>query len=375
MKAAPTAAPAWRRRLFTDDERLLAALCRITPAVPGEADPPGTTTPPAALVEQAMKEGLGPLLYRAIREGEAGTRQLPSTFAGLDEGARAALRRTTLAEGLSQAIRLERLATILAELEAQGIPVVLYKGAAYVEQIYPEPALRPMSDLDLLVPGSRIAEATRCLEGLGYSVLLPLGAFGVPFETCLRAPAGWPTVDLHVHVSRARQTRITADELIVRSHPRGSGPGRVFGPVESLLLHALHQVVPTQLLATLQTFVDLRELVLRARPRWDEVVALARAWGLEGVLSAALAALDSLFPGLLLPEERLRPTVGVTALLRLRTRWRITQPRPALDYRLRHLVKLALVDRWSDRAGLLAELAGEAGARLTRRARRPAGAS
>jgi hypothetical protein len=353
---------AWR--LFNDEERVLVALCRVSPATSGEAAPALDPEPDwERLVELALRSGLGPLLHRGLTAGVPGAGG--TLLDRLSVETRQRLLRHAQLQAVGSALRQTALDQILERFEQAGIPTILYKGAAYVEQIYPEPALRPMSDVDLIVPGSRAAEATACLEELGYRVGLPLGTFGMPYESSLTPPQHWPAVDLHVHVSRARQTRIRAEELFERSVPRRAGPGRLLGPVESLLLHALHQVVPTQLLGSLQTFVDLRELLLQARPEWPEALRQARRWGLATVLATALAALDDATPGFLVAEERLRLPVGAAMLLRLRERWRITEERPPVDYRLRHIVKLGLVDRWSDRIGLAASLTGEALARVS----------
>ena len=64
------------------------------------------------------------------------------------------------------------LRKVLLALGNDGIPVIALKGMALLETVYPNGCLRPMSDVDLLVPEAQ-AEAAQCrvLE-FGY---LPVG--------------------------------------------------------------------------------------------------------------------------------------------------------------------------------------------------------
>jgi hypothetical protein len=49
------------------------------------------------------------------------------------------------------------------------IPVIVLKGAFLAHSIYPDPSLRPMSDIDILVPPDRELEVMQILRNLGYS--------------------------------------------------------------------------------------------------------------------------------------------------------------------------------------------------------------
>ncbi|MCS7287085.1 MAG: nucleotidyltransferase family protein [Anaerolineae bacterium] len=54
-----------------------------------------------------------------------------------------------------------------------SIPVVVLKGGAFAFTLYPDLALRPLSDIDLLVPEERLEEAAARLKALGYKELNP----------------------------------------------------------------------------------------------------------------------------------------------------------------------------------------------------------
>ncbi len=68
---------------------------------------------------------------------------------------------------------LETLAATVGVLRAADVEVVALKGAALAFFHYPDPALRPMGDLDLLLaePGD-LVRATKALEGAGWRALL-----------------------------------------------------------------------------------------------------------------------------------------------------------------------------------------------------------
>ena len=72
-------------------------------------------------------------------------------------------------------VLLHSLTEVLRDAAAEGIAVMPLKGAALALLYYETPALRPMSDLDLLVRPGDIAAMTGILHRLGYAEIA--GAF------------------------------------------------------------------------------------------------------------------------------------------------------------------------------------------------------
>ncbi len=68
---------------------------------------------------------------------------------------------------------LDELEKLTARFSQQGIPVVALKGICFALTIYPDIGMRPMVDLDLLVPASRLAEAIQIAYDLGYEKAVP----------------------------------------------------------------------------------------------------------------------------------------------------------------------------------------------------------
>ena len=61
-----------------------------------------------------------------------------------------------------------RLAALLKELDARGMPAILVKGSALALLYYLDPGLRPMMDADILVPTDRAREAMEIITALGW---------------------------------------------------------------------------------------------------------------------------------------------------------------------------------------------------------------
>jgi hypothetical protein len=90
-----------------------------------------------------------------------------------------------------------------------GITPVLLKGACFALTIYPDIGLRPMGDLDLLVPKAQFAEAVRIARSLGYVDSGPEAAPGLKdllsHEACLVKLDGSVVLEIH-HSLVADQT-------------------------------------------------------------------------------------------------------------------------------------------------------------------------
>jgi hypothetical protein len=114
---------------------------------------------------QAEAHGMAPLLYTHLKA--AGV-QLPLAV-------RRELQGLYLRHRHANQVRTRVLRDVLAAYEAAGIQALVLKGAALSHLVYPEPGLRPMSDLDILVPTSDLWQAQHLLANLGFDALLPTG--------------------------------------------------------------------------------------------------------------------------------------------------------------------------------------------------------
>jgi hypothetical protein len=70
---------------------------------------------------------------------------------------------------------LHAIAPVIAELSSAEIPVLLTKGVPLALSYYRNPALRPMADVDVVVPQARLAQASGVLTSLGWRGQWPEG--------------------------------------------------------------------------------------------------------------------------------------------------------------------------------------------------------
>ncbi len=66
---------------------------------------------------------------------------------------------------------LKELGDILKVFALKGLDVILLKGAALIETVYKNPALRAMSDVDILIRVTDFKKIDECLSSCGYELL------------------------------------------------------------------------------------------------------------------------------------------------------------------------------------------------------------
>ncbi|MCB0210704.1 MAG: nucleotidyltransferase family protein [Anaerolineae bacterium] len=112
---------------------------------------------------QIEEHGLGPLLYTSTKTTEL---TIPPDL-------KRSLQALYLRHRHANAVRGRVLADILTRFQAEGVQVLVVKGAALAHIIYPEPGLRPMRDIDLLVKEADAYRAQQLLAELGFDAPLP----------------------------------------------------------------------------------------------------------------------------------------------------------------------------------------------------------
>jgi len=115
------------------------------------------------VLAEAERQGVAPLVYWHAKA-------LGFEF---PEDVRRGLRALYVRHRLANRIRMSVLCDILRAFEAAGIRGLVLKGAALVHLVYSDPALRPMRDVDLLVPRADVVRAQVLLGRLGFDAPLP----------------------------------------------------------------------------------------------------------------------------------------------------------------------------------------------------------
>lgn len=296
------------------DPATLLAACLAVADEPGAADPAGrirelSDADWSRLLELADNQQLAPLLYRRLQ-----ARGLESY---VPDAVLAALRRRVRTSAMRNLAVYASLARILALLEARGIPVIVLKGAYLAEAVYREVGLRPMIDVDLLVPIDTVSEVAKIFEDDGYRPLQPytlevvlaelhhLPRYVKPLHTSYEVhwnlqPPGDPwSVAVDGFWDRAVPTQLAGLETLALSK------------ADSLLYLCSHVAYGHQFTGGLRAFCDIAETIRRdsGELEWDEVVERAQSLGWQRGVWAVLkqaremvgariprAALDALEP-------------------------------------------------------------------------------
>lgn len=177
---------------------------------------------------------------------------------------------------LAQRAALERLDKLFEEA---GIAWVAMKGSHVRECAYPDPALRPASDIDLLIAPADRRRAARVLIDAGYTVHAEPA--NISHEATFSL--GFVDVDLHWHMLRPGRTRVdlTAELLARRQRVNGVWGLSDADTVFLMLTHpafAKYVCSPNMGLARVADFF----LWIRERPvAWPAVLGLLERAGLK----------------------------------------------------------------------------------------------
>lgn len=304
---------------------------------------------PETLTDEELRtlteHGLAPLIYA--------TQPLPQ------------LRNAAIQAAAVEPLRADDLRTVLSTLAANGIPVLIMKGAALAYDLYPGPELRPRADVDLLVSRKDVAAAIATLKALGCVAPLTSGdEHAVRQLTLLRRDAfgvqhGY---DLHWDASNTPvfASALRFDHLLERAIaiPRLGDHARGLSYPDALLLACIHRVAHHHDTQRLIWLADIDLLRLRMSPEenarfWREAaearmvavcsrsIELAEEWfsrpphdRAEQWLTAAELSQDEpsrafLNPGMTYGAEMLADFRALSWKARAQRAWQLAFPPPA----------------------------------------------
>jgi len=298
------------------------------------------------VVERAEDERVAPMLYRALPGGAA-----PAPV-------HARLRRAWLASERQHAFADAQLRELLDAFRRARIRTILLKGPALAREYYSDSALRPFTDLDLLVQSRDRARAIDVVIGLGYAHGSPGRSLAYELEHAAAAYFVAPhdsarlPVDLHwelvAHPGGSRATELASSEIWRRTvaAPTWGETAHVLAPEDLLVYLAAHFAIHHALAGPLWQ-LDLA-LVLRRHAvtlDWNAVVDRCRRWSAASAVYFALHTVGEQL-GVTTPPSalgRLRPDGVRVALVRY-----LQRCGPDRLVRLEYLVGLLLLDRRRD---------------------------
>jgi Uncharacterised nucleotidyltransferase len=259
---------------------------------------PGTAPPP--------RDGWEEHLDLVLSQGLAGlfSASAAAGMIDIDAGIAGRLQRQLDAEAV-RAVQLEgellRLAPVLEHLGA-----LVLKGAVLAHAAYPDPLLRPFTDIDLLVPGDRMSHAISALATYGYRRTRPEPAPGydarVGKAVALQHDGG-VVVDLHRTLAAGNAgERIDVPEIVAARRPVPIGPHTIPAPTWEVHLVecALHATAGDGLARPL-SLRDIAEVTHHPSLDPGRAAELALRWQVAELVGLGLqAARDDL--GLELPN-------------------------------------------------------------------------
>lgn len=195
----------------------------------------------------------------------------------------------TMPRRLSDDVTKERQAAELLLLSegarAVGIltpitPVLVVKGASLAELVW-QPGERNMTDVDLLLEGSRLNDARRALANAGWTLLAaprrPVSSL-VHRAFSARSPRG-SLVDVHAHVAQRLRWPVPVRELLARAVPfRLAGRPAMRPALEDAVLIAAINDAKDELALGGSSIADIARLTALGTLEWASIVERARRY-------------------------------------------------------------------------------------------------
>lgn len=267
------------------------------------------------LVDSAVHERVAAALAQAVRDDE----NVPTVV-------RQELNRELYNTGACNVLLYRELARVLeasserAE-QAQKAPPIVLKGGALATTIYDDIALRPMSDLDLLVRKTDLASWKDCLVQLGYQMVSPEMASGlaeaVHYQLAFRSgpkdDSSTVVIELHWNLVGGDADWRAPDvdwfwqqtESWPGIEDMDCAPALQLTPLASILYLSAHAMLQHGGARTrLLWLYDIHQLIEQSRDviDWQQVVAKAHEFQWDAAVAHALERCRELF-GTSVPES------------------------------------------------------------------------
>ena len=255
------------------------------------------------LVQLAIRQRMAPLLYAQLKTFPA--QDIPGRFFKR-------LEREYLNSAMTNMVIFTEFSRVFNVLHENDLPFIALKGAHLAEMVYSDPALRIMTDLDILVREMDVSRAASLLMQIGYA----------PWDKTVADPAdhhlpplvksGTVPVEIHWGLHRIRVPgRADIVGLWERAVPAKLGSGKALVlSVEDLLLHLSLHAAQHDFDSKLSSIYDVHEIIRSGHSQinWKELEARAHLWGAE----------KALFLMLLLGVDLLGTAVPIGFLERIR---------------------------------------------------------
>jgi hypothetical protein len=191
-----------------------------------------------------------------------------------------------------------KLKEVLEVFLKHSIPIIILKGSALAPLVYNDLAIRPMVDLDLLVPENKLDAADLLLQQLHYTPVETLRSKEwyrnqhhhlIPYK----APDQSLVIEIHRHITPPWVSNITPiEEFWQRAQPVqiASMTPLILSP-EDLLLHTIiHLSQVDGFVGKIRALCDIAEIVKRYKSEidWEGLTDYTKRYGIERYVYYAL---------------------------------------------------------------------------------------
>lgn len=264
----------------------------------------GNLTPDAIPADQwpaitalALQHGLAPMLHWTLKHAGADIEGNPVWQP---------LVRARYQTGIDWALKERAQLEIDAALRSAGIPAIWLKGSVLARTVYPEPSLRPMTDLDVLVPYQQRETALEIVREVGYDFYIKdegirelnsilLSSSPIAHHYCLRGGIG-NAVKVELHFRAVGPEEVLPLETLqwFMAHQQSialtNGVSlQTLSPEAHLVYLAAHAVLQHgEEHPRLLRYFDLHRSITQSPPDWSTVLDLAVAMEWTLILERAL---------------------------------------------------------------------------------------
>lgn len=269
------------------------------------------------VLEAVERYSLAPLLFRLLQKaGPTGS---------VPENVSARLKMRYRASVIRSKFFRTAVLPVIQRCSERHVPIIMLKGSFLAGEIYRDPALRPMGDVDILVKKEDILEMVSILQESGFSpsqqeeyrmsVWLETLKSGrensAMDELLIHLPpfhgAGGHVIELHYSIMlRARHPECRTEDLFARAIPF-TFESAVTNALcaEDCLLHLCEHYIRQHCLGSgPKGLVDIALVIKRYRTVIDPVILYERAlsWGVQRNLSLCFALCEK-FVGVSMPLD------------------------------------------------------------------------
>jgi|GEM_PF-659579 len=213
-------------------------------------------------------------------------------------------RKSFIKNAAKQLIFEQTLFEIDSAFQKAGITFIVQKGMALAYLLYPDPATRPMVDIDLYLRKEDVTPASTVLKDLGYRMgsedfYEEMMTFGGELRFYKESAA----VELHWGLEQYERfkgiIKIDEEDLWKRavSYTISGRKFLTLCPEHQLLALSIHLGLIHRFRGSLKWFLDIDQFVMKFGEDldWEELFQTARRWGIERVFCQVLLATQKLF--------------------------------------------------------------------------------